>query len=319
MIGWNRADKGMTMVRMALGVLAAGVLLAGCDQEATRPSQGGAYSEQAMMEAAPAPAAPLRAANDSIRVSGARVDQADMTPDAVEGPLLAYTYQTSLELPADVLGDTHAAHVEACQSAEANACQVIRAQVNNADGPRPSAHLQLRAAPDWIADFRAGLEPQAEELGGQVLSDQTSVEDLTTRIVDTAARVEAQTTLRNRLQQLLETRDGDLSDLLAVERELASVQADLDAQASVLAALRQRVDTSLLTLNYQAERQVVEPETFNPIGRAFKEMGDVFANSVASLILFLAGALPWLVIAVPVISGVIIGFRRLLRKRKAAS
>lgn len=272
------------------------------------------------MEAAPAPApSRMRASADTVTVSGSRVERADITPETTSGPLLAYTYQTSLELPAEVLGDTHAAHVEACQNAGASTCQVIRAQVNNADGPRPSAYLQLRAAPDWIVSFRAGLDSEAEELGGQVLSDQTSVEDLTTRIVDTAARVEAQTTLRDRLQQLLETRDGDLSDLLAVERELANVQADLDAQASVLAALRQRVNTSMLTLNYQAERQVVEPQTFNPIGRAFKEMGDVFAESVASLILFLAGALPWLVIAVPVISGVIIGFRRLLRRKKAAS
>lgn len=308
------------MLRETGLLLAAGLVLAGCGEEASRNVSGGAASDQALMEAASAPApARMRASADEIVVTGSRVERADTNPDAATGPLLAYTYQTSLELPAEVLGDTHSAHVEACQNAGANTCQVIRAQVNNADGPRPSAYLQLRAAPDWIVSFRAGLDGEAEALGGQVLSDQTSVEDLTTRIVDTAARVEAQTTLRDRLQQLLETRDGDLSDLLAVERELANVQADLDAQASVLAALRQRVNTSMLTLNYQAERQVVEPETFNPIGRAFKEMGDVFAESVASLILFLAGALPWLVIAVPVISGVIIGFRRLLRRKKAAN
>ena len=310
------------MLRETGLLLAAGLVLAGCGEEASRPVSGGAYEEYAMMEAEPAPAPPppaarMQASNDAISVSGSRVQNAEGAADAAEGPLLAYTYQTSLELPADALGSTHEAHVEACQNAGPATCQVIRAQVSNADGPRPSAYLQLRAAPDWIVSFRAGLETEAEELGGQVLSDQTSVEDLTTRIVDTAARVQAQTTLRDRLQQLLETRDGDLSDLLAVERELANVQANLDAQASVLAALRQRVNTSMLTLNYQAERQVVEPQTFNPIGRAFKEMGDVFAESVASLILFLAGALPWLVIAVPVISGVIIGFRRLLRRRKA--
>ena len=311
------------MWREAGLLMAAGLVLTGCGEDASRPVSGGASTEYAIREAAPEPAPPppaarMRASADEITVSGSRVQRPDDATEAAQGPLLAYTYQTSLELPADILGGAHAAHVEACQNAGPATCQVIRAQVNNADGPRPSAYLQLRAAPDWIVEFRAGLETEAEELGGQVLSDQTSVEDLTTRIVDTAARVQAQTTLRDRLQQLLETRDGDLSDLLAVERELANVQADLDAQASVLAALRQRVDTSLLTLNYQAERQVVEPETFNPIGRAFKEMGDVFAESVASLILFLAGALPWLVIAVPVISGVIIGFRRLLRRKKAA-
>ncbi|HCR66961.1 DUF4349 domain-containing protein [Oceanicaulis sp. UBA2681] len=307
------------MVRTTGLILIASAALVGCDQQSsyTTDSEGYMVDDMAMMEAPQAAPAPMRARSEAVTASGSGAAQT--APEDVSAPLLAYTYQTSLELPGEVLAATQAGHVAACQTASPATCQVIRAQVNNADGPRPSAYLQLRAAPDWIVEFRAGLEGETEELGGQVLSDQTSVEDLTTRIVDTAARVAAQTTLRDRLQQLLETRDGDLSDLLAVERELANVQASLDAQASVLAALRQRVNTSMLTLNYQAERQVVEPETFNPIGRAFKEMGEVFANSVASLILFLAGALPWLVIAVPVISGVVIGFRRLLRRKKAAS
>lgn len=307
------------MVRTTGLVLVASAALTACGQDTsyTNDSEGYTSEDMAMMEAPPPAPAPMRARMDSVSVAGSNAAQ--NAPEAVSAPLLAYTYQTSLELPSEVLAATQAEHVAACQTAGPATCQVIRAQVNNADGPRPSAYLQLRAAPDWIVEFRTGLETETEDLGGTVLSDQTSVEDLTTRIVDTAARVAAQTTLRDRLQQLLETRDGDLSDLLAVERELANVQANLDAQASVLAALRQRVNTSMLTLNYQAERQVVEPETFNPIGRAFKEMGEVFANSVASLILFLAGALPWLVIAVPVISGVVIGFRRLLRRKKAAS
>jgi hypothetical protein len=307
------------MVRTAGLVLIASAALTACSQEPhhTNDAEGYLAEESMMMEAPQAAPAPMRARMDSVTVAGSGAAQS--APQDVSAPLLAYTYQTSLELPGAVLAATQASHVTACQDAGPAVCQVIRAQVNNADGPRPSASLQLRAAPDWIVEFRSGLEGETEALGGSVLSDQTSVEDLTTRIVDTAARVAAQTTLRDRLQQLLETRDGDLSDLLAVERELANVQANLDAQASVLAALRQRVSTSMLTLNYQAERQVVEPETFNPIGQAFKEMGEVFANSVASLILFLAGALPWLVIAVPVISGVVIGFRRLLRRKKAAS
>ena len=232
------------------------------------------------------------------------------------GPLLAYRYDMSLELPPANLAETQAGHAEQCRDAGFETCQIVAASVNNPDSEYPSARLEIRATPDWLAEFRTGLSAQAEALGGSIIADQTRVDDLTARIVDTAARVEAQTTLRDRLQNLLETRQGSLSDLLAVERELAQVQANLDAQASVLAALRQRVDTSRLTLNYQPKRAIVTPGELNPIGDAIKEMGEVFARSVASLILFLAGAIPWLIIAVPVISGVIIGFRRLLRRRK---
>jgi len=303
------------MLRIVGGLLASSVILAGCgDTDGHSSSEAPA---PAMMDA-PEGVAMLSAARPHRSERGAPAPAPNAEPQATPGVMLAYSYQTSLELPSEAVATTQSDHVQACTQAGPATCQVIRAQVNNAEGPRPSAYLQVRATPAWITAFRDTLAAQTEAVGGAVMSDQTSVEDLTARIVDTQARVRARTTLRDRLQTLLETRDGDLSDLLAVERELANVQADLDAQASVLAALRQRVDTSLLTLNYQSQRQIVEPETFNPIGDALKEMGNVFAGSLASLILFLAGALPWLVIAVPVISGVIIGFRRLLRRKKPA-
>lgn len=257
---------------------------------------------------APSPAAEGGMA-DRITVTGARRERTafddagaqDGQAEAAGGALLAYRYDMTLEFPAAVLADTQAAHAEACMAAGPQRCQVISASVNNPDTPRPSAFLSIRAAPDWLAAFRAGLESEAEAAGGSVISSSTRVEDLTARIVDTEARLAAQTTLRDRLLTLLETREGELADLLAVERELAQVQADLDARASVLAALRQRVDTSLLDIRYQAVRQIVEPDAFDPIGEALKEMGDVFARSVAGIILFIAGVLPWLVIVLPVL------------------
>ena len=136
--------------------------------------------------------------------------------------------------------------------------------------------------------------------------------------MDAAARLEARTTLRDRLQALLETREGDLADLLAVERELANVQAELDAQASVLAALRQRVDTSTLSLSYTAARSPLQPDAYDPIGQALSEVGDVFADSVADILIFLAGLLPWLVIGGPVLALLAWIARRALKRRKPA-
>jgi hypothetical protein len=97
----------------------------------------------------------------------------------------------------------------------------------------------------------------------------------------------------------LETRDGDLGDLLQVERELARVQEQLDAQASVLAALRQRVDTSTLSLSYQPKREIVEADQFNPIMAALGEVGDVFSEAVGAVILMIAALIPWLIIVIP--------------------
>ena len=300
------------MLRHIALAAAAGLLLTACDAGD-------------MAGTAPAPT-PAPAMEDRLTVTGARLERAQFAEADAQGgqpaapasaALLAYRYDMALELPAAVLADTQSAHAEACMTAGPQRCQVISASVNNPDSPRPSAYLSIRAAPDWLADFRTTLETETEAVGGSVISSSTQVEDLTARIVDSEARLAAQTTLRDRLLTLLETRDGDLSDLLAVERQLAQVQADLDARASVLAALRQRVDTSILDIRYQAERQIVEPYAFDPIGEALEQMGDVFARSVAAIIVFAAGVLPWLVIVIPLLWLVVRTIARAIRGRRA--
>ncbi len=295
---------------------AAAVMLAACEG----PDPAGPAPSP------PPPSVAEAVMDEQVAVTGGRLERArfaqageEATAEAAApgGALLAYRYDMALELPAAVLADTQSAHARACMEAGPQRCQVIAASVNNPDSPRPSAFLSLRAAPDWLAAFRADLESEAEASGGSVISASTRVEDLTARIVDSEARLAAQTTLRDRLLSLLETRDGDLSDLLAVERQLAQVQADLDARASVLAALRQRVDTSVLDIRYQAERQIVEPDAFDPIGEALEQMGEVFARSVAAIIVFVAGVLPWLVILIPLLWLVVHTLVRAIRGRRA--
>ena len=92
------------MWREAGLLLAAGLVLTGCGEDASRPVSGGASTEYAIREAAPEPAPPppasrMRASADEITVSGSRVQRPDGATEAAQGPLLAYTYQTSLELP----------------------------------------------------------------------------------------------------------------------------------------------------------------------------------------------------------------------------
>ncbi len=291
-----RLWRGWAAAAMAVSVLAA----AGCERSA---EQGYGGEDEAFGGTAA----------DAITVTGSRVAAAPPPPPSPsergqgQAPasetvqaMLAYRYATALELPAEVLAQTHDGHARACLAAGPRVCQVISASVNDPDGQRPSAYLELRAAPAWLVTFRAGLESEAEEAGGRITSDQTSVEDLTANIVDAAARLNARTTLRDRLQTLLETREGDLGELLQVERELARVQEQLDAQASVLAALRQRVDTSTLSLSYQPRREIVEADQFNPIMAALGEVGDVFSEAVGNVILVIAALIPWLILIIPV-------------------
>ena len=283
------------MLRKLL-ILAAAACVVACDS----------HDEHALPKSAEAPALASMAETITVtgqrqRRDGARADVRGQTATQNASLLLAYRYDYALRLPPAALADVYETHLETCRTAGPETCRILSAQIANPDGDQPSARLELRAAPDWISQLRDRLHDDAQTAGGSIVNAQTFVEDLTARIIDTEARVRARITLRDRLQGLLENQDGALEDLLAVERELADVQEELDAARSLLEVLRRRVEMSTLTLSYQPARSVMTPSAFSPISEAISDMGRVFSEALGTLILFLAAALPWVVIGAPLV------------------
>ena len=140
------------------------------------------------------------------------------------------------------------AQVKACQDAGPRLCQLI--------GSSRRAIRELHDGTSICARSRAGCGlhgpagAQAQEAGGKIRRQTTSTEDLTRAIVDTEASLRAKTTLRDRLQRLLATRPGQLSDLLEVEREFARVQGEIDAtRIEPRRDAHARFDMSELTMN----------------------------------------------------------------------
>ncbi|MEO1405889.1 MAG: DUF4349 domain-containing protein, partial [Pseudomonadota bacterium] len=209
---------------------------------------------------------------------------------------IAYSHNLGLRLPLEGVEPVMQGHVEACQAAGTDACIVINSNLNKQTDEYTSAYLSIRAKPDWIDTFLAGVDETAEEAGGEVSQRSSSAEDLTRTILDTDARLNAQITLKGRLEDLLANRDGELSDFLQIERELARVTGDIESITSNLKALRLRVSMSELSVSYETKRTVVPSGRRNPLARAF---GDFFYNlseALASVITFFAIALPWLLV-----------------------
>ena len=272
-------------------VAAAAALLAGCDQ-------GAVYSDEAADTASVAmelaPAAPA---------SASQSDTAASVPatSAATAPRMAYVYRYGLELPAERAAALMGRHEAACVAAGAAACQVIGAETTRYGQDEVMSQLTLRASPSWIAGFRARLAGEAEAAGGRVASSATASEDLTRALVDTEARLRAQTTLRDRLQTLLATRSGSLEELLKVESELARVQGEIDAVQSNLAVMRTRVATSRLEISYAAEGQLAPDGTFRPVQDAVDGATGAFMTSVAAVIWVFAFMLPLALIVVPLV------------------
>jgi hypothetical protein len=283
-------------MRQAFAAMGLVLVLWGCSPD--RSSSPSGAVESATYEAqATAASVVAQDAMSGAADQAASPEVAPQAPTEAPGFYLAYQYSLGLQLPGNRLAEVMDGHAEACRAAGPNVCQLISANREGDPNAYISGGIVLRAQPAWLKTFMGNVETSTGAAGGSVRARGTQAEDLTRQIVDTQARLTALRTLRDRLQALLASRPGRLSDLLEVERELARVQGELEATMSGLAVLRQRVDMSELTLAYSMADRAVTPRTFEPIARAGSEFLAILATSVSVIITLLAAVLPWAVLA----------------------
>ena len=188
------------------------------------------------------------------------------------------------------------AHISACNAAGPAVCVITNSWLNAYSDEEASASLQLRATPDWIEKFLAGVEAEAEAAKGEITNRQTTAEDLTVQIIDSDARLKAQVLLQERIEKLLADRPGTLGELLETQRELARVNGDIDSLKSTLAALRQRVSMSQLSVGYETKRNPVSQGALAPLGDAFGSFFYNLSSAIAAVVTAFAVGLPWLLL-----------------------
>lgn len=121
-----------------------------------------------------------------------------------------------------------------------------------------SAHLILRVPSD---DLKATVDKIAGI--GTVTSQYLSSKDVTGEYVDVEARLKNKIVLRDRLQKLLDKAEG-VGDVLAIEKELSRVQADIESMQARLKSLKGQVD--LAELDVRLRRKKI----LGPLGYLFK-------------------------------------------------
>lgn len=267
------------------------LLLGACSRDAKMMDRGEAATDAPAFADQAAEAAGAAPPSDAQRQSGTGADGG--------APMLAYIYGVSLEVPLRSVRSMMSAHEEACRKAGPRVCQVVSSSLNVDGEDRMYGAITLRAEPRWLETLRNGLEGQVKDAGGRLREQSVTSEDLTRQIVDVTARLNAQKTLRDRLQQILRTRPGKLQELLETERELARVQGEIDSAESQLAVMRQRVEMSLLNLNYASRPTAVTGSIFEPVGDAFTEFFAIVMLGFAFIIRAVAVAIPVGLVAAP--------------------
>jgi hypothetical protein len=308
------------MRRYLAGLALAGLLVA-CGQStseapAAQSEASGGYAvadqaagrvdEERAPAAAPAPPPPADA--DAQTANQPAPQQGGGTNSPIL--YLAYTYGMGLEVPSERVAGIMDRHVQACVAAGPRLCQLITSSRTGDPESSMQGMIDLRAEPAWLRTFMGGIGAQVDEAGGRITSQNTNAEDLTRQIVDTEAHLRAQTTLRDRLQELLRTSRGRLSDLLEVERELARVQGEIDSVQSNLAVMRTRVSMSELTIQYQSAPRSVGSDTFEPLRNAFANFLGIVVGGFAFIITLIAGIIPLAVVIVPIVWAILAWRRR---------
>ncbi|MGA1343745.1 MAG: DUF4349 domain-containing protein [Hyphomonas sp.] len=275
--------------KFLIGAAAAVAVLAACG------GTGASYDARpSMTPPGPEMAAKMVDASYAEEAAGEAGGAAPAAPGSVQ--YIAYSHSIGMRLPVKAIEPTMQAHVDACNKAGPAVCVVTNSWLNAYSETEASASLNLRATPAWIETFLSGVEAEAEAAKGEVTSRQTTAEDLTVTIIDTDARLKAQILLQERIEQLLADRPGNLGELLETQRELARVNGEIDSLTSSLAALRQRVDMSELSVSYETKINPVSQGALSPLSDAFSSFFYNLASAVAAVITAFAVGLPWLLL-----------------------
>jgi hypothetical protein len=173
-----------------------------------------------------------------------------------------------------------------------------------------SATLQLRLPSVRFDDALAALRPI-----GKLESTNVNAEDVGEEYVDVSAQVANGRKLEQRLIQILATRTGKLSDVLAVERELARVRGEIDRQEGRLRYLRAHAAMSTLAITVHEPLPIVGQQgSGGVIAESFRQAWRNFVSFVAGFIAALGTLVPLLVLLGLVGYGVVRVARRTKRQ-----
>ena len=126
---------------------------------------------------------------------------------------------------------------------------------------------------------------------GRVESESQSGQEITAQYVDLEARLSNARNAEERLTDVLRQRTGKLSDVLAVETEIARVRGEIEQMEAEKKNLADQVTFATITAtvkeDYEAQLQVMPATTFGRLRNAAVEGYRYMAEGVVSVALFL--------------------------------
>ena len=205
------------------------------------------------------------------------------------GAFLAYEHSVTIGMPPDAIPGAISTVRSACTEGRFGACSVLRIEENTGEYRNDS--IVVRIVPQ-------GVEPLVKLAanGGIIGSRSTKADDRADVVADLARKTDLLTKQREKLSEYEARKDLPLADRLALTRELASIEQQLDELAAASKNEMRRVETNLLTLNFHGNREV---SRWSRIGKSFSGFFDQFLEGASEVIDVVAYGLPFVLLAFP--------------------
>jgi hypothetical protein len=168
--------------------------------------------------------------------------------------------------------------------------------INSAAGEPQSLNAELHVPAAQCDAALAALKSL-----GRVEQEQQGGEEVTAQVVDLDARLKNARETETRLQDILKTRTGKVSDVLEVEKEIADTRESIEQMEGEQKQLHNRITFSAITLDlheeYQASLESNAPSAGRRIRNAVVDGFRAAAEGSLALLVFLLNAGPSLLLA----------------------
>jgi Domain of unknown function (DUF4349)/Putative zinc-finger len=179
-----------------------------------------------------------------------------------------------------------------------------------------AANLSVNAEPNAARSLHASLRVPAPELGavlaelkslGRVQNETQSGDEVTQQHTDLLARLKNSRAEEGRLEDILLKRTGKISDVLAVEQEIASVRGEIERMEAEQKSLEHRVEFATVEINlleeYKAQLERPAPAVSTRFHNALVKGIRGAQETIIGIVLFCAEFGPslvlWVLILVP--------------------
>ncbi len=156
------------------------------------------------------------------------------------------------------------------------------------DEGRESSRVVLRVPQDTYEDVLKSLEGT-----GRLLDREAKAQDVTDQVVDVESRVKSQRASVTRVRELMD-KATKLSDVVSLEGELSTRQADLESLLAQRASLKDRTSMATITLSLtESARKADGGDDDTTLGDALAGGWDAFVTGLRWIAIALAAILPF--------------------------